>query len=70
MHLVIIEYQNHTKNVVSHLVLKMSSIRNEQKGEVLETKNKELPSVESQRKGVFQSFNKPVKCQLIEADDE
>lgn len=48
----------------------MSSILNEQKGEVLETKNKELPSAESQRMGVFQSFNKPVKCQLIGANDE
>lgn len=56
--------------MISYLVIKMPSILNEQKGEVLETKNKELPSAESQRKGVFQSFNKPVKCQLIEADDE
>ena len=48
----------------------MSSIISEQKVVVLETKNKELPGAESQRRGVFQRFNKPVKCQLIEADDK
>lgn len=47
----------------------MFSILNELETVVWEIKNKELHGAESERKGTFQRFNKPVKCrQLTKAD--